>query len=628
MRYTQISGHIPAIYRPIPSQESELVTLPRQEAIMSYLSQIPHHAFTEFVKDILTIIEGHTLVNITDGSGDEKQDLLTIDSKGNKCLIQCKHTSDNRSRYNGDELDLVFAATIRKNCKRAIFVTNGDLTTQAKRYINDQEYLRGWPKKSPRLEIDYINNYRIWEKISSSSEILNKWFGGLGQTHGLRTFRFEISIFLLPFKAEQNQHILENLIRHLIDKALIHENTEEKTYEGRLGDEIEFKISHSLQFERNIDINYFSPDKDPNYSSPPLSALAIAVTVLNDKPFDVNLIRKNIIVQLLRNNLPVIPKGNWWHILTGRSTTFVFLHDLSQAKLISLDTAQTFVSDLGEIYSEKEYCSLEGEGFESGKEEESEGMLIHAESGCSLIPYYTQEIGLEDEYNTKGVKYAQFSALKSYIFKVAKNLNTHSIQLAANTLPQSWFAFFRNNELVVCYSKEEKKSDITLVKQKLSDLKIELLTVKQSEKNKILTQIDLYKTNYITTHRIDQLRYPVDLKERMFWIAKDFKFEKKAEIQFISELFAYKYRYECQWGRCDTLEKNYSYPELTNLLFQPSTMRAQRSLDINIWNNPIWVVMRFYEQETSSSREIATAAIKEFEIIFEHIQSIITKNAI
>jgi hypothetical protein len=114
----------------------------------------------------------------------------------------------------------------------------------------------------------------------------------------------------------------------------------------------------------------------------------------------------------------------------------------------------------------------------------------------------------------------------------------------------------------------------------------------------------------------------------MFWIAKDFKFSKKAGIKSISELFAYKYKYERQWGRCDNLEQNYSYSELTNLLFQPSIMRAQRSLDINIWNNPIWVVMRFYEEETASSHKIAIEAIKEFEIIFEHIQSILIKNVI
>jgi hypothetical protein len=628
MKYTQISGQIPAVYKPVPAQDPELITTPKQEAIMSYLSKIPHNAFPEFVKDFLTIIEGHKLINITDGSGDEKQDLLTIDNNGNRCLIQCKHTRDTRFRYSGDNLDLLFSASIRKNCKRAIFVTNGELTTQAKRYIDDKEYLRGWPKSNPTIEIDFINNYRIWEKISSCTEILNKWFGGLGQTHALRSFGFDISIFLMPFKAKQNHHILETLIQHLLEKKIIEENTEEKSYKGKSGDEIEFKITHTVQFESNIDINYFSPDDDPNYSHKPLPALSIVVKVLNNKPFNAHLIRRKIIVQLLKNNLPNTARGNWWHILSGRSTAFVFLHDINQAKLLSLDTAQTFVGNLGEIYTETEYCGLEVQGFDYSKQKESEGMLIHRESGCYIIPYYTQEIGREDEYNTKGIKYAQLAALKNYIFKHVKNLSSNSIQLAANTIPDSWFAFCSKSELVICYSEKEKSSDIALVEQKLSDLKIKLYKVKEEEKEKILSQIDLYKTNYITHHRVEQLRYPVDLKKRMFWIAKDFKFSKKAEIQFISELFAYKYRYERQWGRCDNLEQNYSYPELTNLLFQPSIMRAQRSLDINVWNDPIWVVMRFYGQETTSSHEIATAAIKEFEIIFEHIQSILIKNAI
>jgi restriction endonuclease len=178
MRYQQLSGNTPTIYNSIPSEKSSLLAAPRQEAILTYLSKIDHRYFPEFVKDILTLVENHQLVDITDGSGDEKQDILTITPDGKRCLVQCKHTSDYYSKYRGDDLDLLLGACIRKDCRIGLFITNGDITVQAKRYITDNEYLKGWPKGVDTLTIDYWNYYKIWEKISSNSTILNKWFGG------------------------------------------------------------------------------------------------------------------------------------------------------------------------------------------------------------------------------------------------------------------------------------------------------------------------------------------------------------------------------------------------------------------------------------------------------------------
>ena len=50
---------------------------------------------------------------------------------------------------------------------RITIITNADLTVQAKRYINDREYLRGWPKDaSYEPHIDYWNGERIWKRIA------------------------------------------------------------------------------------------------------------------------------------------------------------------------------------------------------------------------------------------------------------------------------------------------------------------------------------------------------------------------------------------------------------------------------------------------------------------------------
>ncbi len=118
---------------------------PERSAIFQYLSHISWDRFVEFVVDILVHVQKHQLVDNTDGPGDEKQDILTIDPGGQRHLTQCKHTSKFDDNANGDDLDTLFAACLRKNCQRARYVTNADLTVQAKRYITDAEYARGWP---------------------------------------------------------------------------------------------------------------------------------------------------------------------------------------------------------------------------------------------------------------------------------------------------------------------------------------------------------------------------------------------------------------------------------------------------------------------------------------------------
>jgi hypothetical protein len=122
-------------YHAIPSELELLTVTPEQNAIFQYLSAVDPDRFQEFVADVLVLTEGHRLVDITGGPGDEKQDILTEAPGGYRQLTQCKHTVNYAAKSSGDELDLMFGAAFRKDCKVALYVTNGDLTPQAKRYI-------------------------------------------------------------------------------------------------------------------------------------------------------------------------------------------------------------------------------------------------------------------------------------------------------------------------------------------------------------------------------------------------------------------------------------------------------------------------------------------------------------
>lgn len=117
-------------------------------------------------------------------------------------MTQCKHTVNYAAKSSCDELDLMFGAAFRKDCKVALYVTNGDLTPQAKRYINDREYLRGSsanPATVPTME--YWTGRQIWGRIANNSQILNKWFSGAAQVHGLRSVSVHLISTEMPDRA-------------------------------------------------------------------------------------------------------------------------------------------------------------------------------------------------------------------------------------------------------------------------------------------------------------------------------------------------------------------------------------------------------------------------------------------
>ena len=123
MSYSIISGTTQHFYHTIPNELDLITTTPTREGIFKYLSQIGYDKFPEFILDVLVKVEGHTAIDVTDGQGDEKQDILTINPKGERCLTQCKHTVNYKTHYNGDDLDLLVAACMRKNCKQYLSLT-------------------------------------------------------------------------------------------------------------------------------------------------------------------------------------------------------------------------------------------------------------------------------------------------------------------------------------------------------------------------------------------------------------------------------------------------------------------------------------------------------------------------
>jgi hypothetical protein len=332
---------------------------------------------------------------------------------------------------------------------------------------------------------------------------------------------------------------------------------------------------------------------------------------------------------LLQNTLAILPDSNWWHIISGRSTSFVFLHDINEPRLLALDTAETFikVGDL-DICSETSYCTLKSDKFIVSENEEDHGMFKHLESGTHLIQYFTQKINENDAFNQRGIQEAQRMFLNEYIFKTIENVSMDMMNYLTNILPGDWFSFQQENKTFVwCYYPDENALTIEIIEEKINALGFQIFTVEENAKKKIIENIDMIQADFITHDHVDQLTFPVDLKNRLFWLAKSFLFGQKGNLELIEKLIQYKFSYEYKWGFSNELKrKQINYPALTYALHELNKVRGQRMLDINIWHDPIWIVMRFRERKIQSSDELAIAAIEEFEKVYADIKAIFVGN--
>lgn len=97
--FSILQGITEVHYHVIPGELESITLHPEREAIFKYLVQIGPDKFLEFIVDILVLVEKHKPVDITNGAGDEKQDILTLTPAGARHLTQCKHTINYKEHY-------------------------------------------------------------------------------------------------------------------------------------------------------------------------------------------------------------------------------------------------------------------------------------------------------------------------------------------------------------------------------------------------------------------------------------------------------------------------------------------------------------------------------------------------
>ena len=122
-----------------------------------------------------------------------------------------------------------------------------------------------------------------------------------------------------------------------------------------------------------LGLPYVGPAKADLWANAPLWAIRVEISVNNPSGGYEPSFYRNAIVRSIGNALPVTPPDNWWYLAASPAQAFLFLHDVSQSKVLVVSEAETYVR-IGDAPTtvESDWALAPGNGFERSQEENDE----------------------------------------------------------------------------------------------------------------------------------------------------------------------------------------------------------------------------------------------------------------
>jgi hypothetical protein len=515
---------------------------------------------------------------------------------------------------------------MRKDCQQGIFVTNAGLTPQGKKYINDEEYNRGIKSPEDFRDISYWNGFKIWEKIKNNKDILNKWFSDLGQVHSLRSFKFDLTVQEFPYDDRDEGESFNNIISKLKSKKWVKEVEEGLVYRGNFSSRYEVHFKRWFQFTGGLDINFIPPGNNLDFINKALYALTIEVKIKSDKNYSPSIIRQDIVNKIAKEILPISQPGKtWWHITTSKIKSFIYIHDIQEPREIDLTSSLTFIStENGKVFPELKYCTdLKGKFKTINVDEDI--VMVHRNSGISVIPYFEQKIDPVQQYDNQIIQQRQLAEIASYNFFAVKNIDSSYLMRVRRLLDHHWVALQMDDDTIIwAVDPDTDPEKIDLIHGRVETLGVSILRIPPEEIPKILKNIqkDLSPSTWMYTPDIDSISFPILLEKRIFWLSKEFSLAKEIDVEMAMELLKYKYTYESRNGFDNMVTDQMAThsTELKSLLLDILNIRGNKMLDLGFSKSTITLYMRFREIGLESADVLAAKYIKEFQKVMDEIQ--------
>lgn len=632
-KFTIIHGLTELYYHTVPSELDSITISPERQAIFSYLARIGSERFHEFIVDILVQAEGHKLLDITNGPGDEKQDILTQTPTGHRHLTQCKHTINYEDHYSGDELDLLFGACCRKNCPQGLFVTNSDLTPQGKRYITDKEYARAdFVPKEILPNIDYWNSAKIWDRISKNTSILNKWFSGMGQTHGMRKFYFDMTFLRLP-RGDNYPIKWVDIAKSLEAKTQVNRLNEGKIIEVKLNDNLSFFLSDSVISDLSLGVRFVNPQTESKMVNIPLSSLRIEIVVADKVgQYDPNVFLDSVVKLIGDTALSKLPVDEWWYIATTIPQAFIFMHDLAQPQSTPVSEAESYVRVGDYTIIERQWVLPTGSEFEQSREE-GKGSLnwLHKPSGVEVSLLLEQRSNPIEAYQMYAHQLRALKRISYYEFHAVRDASQEIIDLVRRLVEPKWLVLLSDKNLLLwAFPPAEEEQKIKELDSILLRRGVIVWHVPPREKTKILKLIDISPTvlEWSIISSESDLTTPILLNRRITWLTKCVQMPMPKQEKTWLELIKFKAEYEVKFG-FDYLHGNkqatISGREIPGILFDITSIRGSKMLDITFDGANMCVNLRVRDKSLESFSDLFTRYTDEFQCLVEKLVELVVK---
>lgn len=624
-KLTVLQGVTEFHYHSVPNELAMVTLSPERESIFNHLSVIGHNRFPEFIQDILVHVMGHKLVDITDGPGDEKQDILTVNSSGERQLTQCKHTVNYNDHYSGNELDLLFGACCRKNCTKALFVTNSDLTPQAKRYITDKEFARGWKGPVESLpHIDYWNSHKIWGHIATNNAILNKWFSGMGQVHGLRNFYFDLIIQELP-SGDTFSKKCSNIAFALKEKGIIvGADEKKKSFQVKIDNQISFTIEDWFHSDIDLGVPYVGPQTEHDLANIPLWALRIRASISSEVgQYDPARYRDLIVKTICDNALTLLPNTKWWYLVATTPQAFIYLQDIVEPKVVSISQAETYVMVENESSVEKDWTFLNGDEFNL-IDDETLGWC-HVPTEINVYLMLEQRPHPIAAYEQKIRNYQIAQKISKYDFKVIEKITNDVVDRVRRIIDQSWVLMVLNErDLLLAHPPTVPSNKIQKIKNALATHDISLLYMRDEDRDKLLKSSDVMdRTNcWMYVSSTDQLVTPIWLNKRLIWLEKEVAIDPPKDLDIWIKLLKYKAEHEAEYGfnfMGDKEETKLASEEIEGFLYDFFSFRGKRMLDISFDPRSASINYRIKIDSLEPTTKIISEYIQQFQKLINDI---------
>jgi hypothetical protein len=544
----------------VPNEVDLLTISPEQSAVFQYLSAINPTDFQYLIADVLVLVERHQLIDVTGGPGDEKQDILTETPEGVRQLTQCKHTVNFADKSSGDDLDVLFGAAFRKSCHSVLYVTNGELTPQAKRYVTDREYSRGStldPSQMPTFE--YWTALHLWQRIADSNEILNKWFSGAAQVHGLRSVSLSLVSTEMP-----NRKVLkcDPLQAQSAFTAL--------------------KISN---FGLAIDTWFSTAQNVPGAAgvlplNAPVPALKVRLTApTGSGPLDVE---AGVTHAASATLLALGETDGWFHQYASPPGAIFFSHDLRRPLACDIGDARMFVRIGSEVGDELEWGFDPGTGFTKGDDDELS--WTHDSTGARWVGAVEQQIGLHEAY---GIALRQQQIIESVAdYEFWRFASTDRVlELLQSVAPNDAVIMQEGQKhLVIAFCVSRSQSHMERLKAFCDRNNISREVLNVGEQQVLISKIEKLPTMHskFVSER-HEIESPIDLHSRQFSLQSEMSISSPSPS--LLALLKYKFDYELKWGYDALRGENVmtlGSEELFGRLFEPFISRGTNMIDIGV----------------------------------------------